>query len=206
MYPMGFSFPLQILDMNLAIVEVSREAATLLMLVCIGWISGTNRNTRLAWFLYTFAIWDIFYYVFLKVFLNWPESIFTWDVLFLIPVMWVGPVWSPIVLSLTMIILAIVLLKVNIKGVIPLRANIWIMILGTIVCIFSFCLDPIMYLNTLPSANWHDASAIFDGSYVPIKFPLWIFVGGFITILVGIGRYVYLNSFSNNQLMRSQLL
>jgi membrane protein implicated in regulation of membrane protease activity len=53
-----------------------------------------------------FAIWDIFYYIFLWLLIGWPESFFTWDILFLLPVTWVGPVLAPVINSLTMIVLA----------------------------------------------------------------------------------------------------
>ncbi|MBK6833902.1 MAG: hypothetical protein IPG89_06345 [Bacteroidetes bacterium] len=65
------------------------------MLVGAGIIAGKTRLTRFAYFIIAFAIWDIFYYVFLYVLLQWPESLFTWDILFLVPVPWTGPVIAP---------------------------------------------------------------------------------------------------------------
>ena len=56
-----------------------------------------------AFFLLAFGIWDIFYYVFLKVLIDWPKSLLTWDVLFLIPVPWAGPVLAPALVALTMV-------------------------------------------------------------------------------------------------------
>ena len=67
-FPNGFDFPLKPIGHNLAAVELWREVATIFMLVAVGWMAGHNKNTRFAWFIYAFAIWDIFYYVFLKVF------------------------------------------------------------------------------------------------------------------------------------------
>ena len=96
LYPGGFSFPLAIMPHSLAIIEIYREAATLVMLIGIGYLSGKNGTTRFAFFLYAFAVWDLFYYVFLKIFIHWPESWMTWDILFLIPTNWVGPVVAPI--------------------------------------------------------------------------------------------------------------
>ena len=109
----GFGFPLKTIGHNLAIVELWREVATILMLIAVGWMAGHNKNTRFGWFIYAFAIWDIFYYVFLKVFLNWPESLATWDVLFLLPVIWVGPVWAPVLLSAVMIVFTVVINQIN---------------------------------------------------------------------------------------------
>ena len=105
-YPGGFGFPLVQVDTQVALVEFCREAATIIMLIGIGALAGKNPSQRFAFFIYAFAVWDIFYYVFLKVFLGWPESLFTWDILFLIPVPWVGPVIAPVLISSTMILLA----------------------------------------------------------------------------------------------------
>jgi hypothetical protein len=60
----------------------------------------------------------------LKLFLNWPPSVFTWDVLFLIPVVWVGPVLAPVICSCTMILLATGILFREIKGH-PIRIIPW---------------------------------------------------------------------------------
>lgn len=206
LYPNGFKFPLEMLDMGLASVEISREFATLVMLAAIGWLIGHNANTRLAWFLYSFAIWDIFYYVFLKVFLDWPATLDTWDVLFLIPVMWVGPVWAPILLSITMIGLSYLLIYINHKGNIRLGSNLWILIAGALVCITSFCWDIVAFLVDIPNVKWYDPSAIFNAAYVPVDFPFWMFFIGFALIVVGMMRYAFQNKFSNDKLMRAQLL
>ena len=74
LYPGGFQFPLAPIEMNLAITEIIREFATLVILVCIGMLTGRTFSEKFAWFLYSFAIWDIFYYVFLKLLIGWPES------------------------------------------------------------------------------------------------------------------------------------
>lgn len=110
-YPNGFAFPLTPMSTSNAMVELLREASTIIMLLGIGILGGRTYNQRFAFFLSSFAIWDIFYYVFLKLFLDWPSSLFTWDILFLIPVPWVGPVIDPIIVSFTMILLSIVLIR-----------------------------------------------------------------------------------------------
>lgn len=105
-YPNGFVFPLVLMSDTNALVELLREAATIIMLLGLGMLAGRTYNERFAFFISSFAIWDIFYYVFLKLFLGWPDSFLTWDILFLIPVPWIGPVIDPIIISLTMILLA----------------------------------------------------------------------------------------------------
>ncbi len=109
-YPAGFQFPLVPISPELAKIELLRETATILMLLSIGIIAGRSFSEKFAWFIYSFAIWDIFYYVFLKIFIDWPESFMTWDILFLIPAAWVGPVITPILVSLAMILLSFVIL------------------------------------------------------------------------------------------------
>lgn len=98
-------FPLQNSDLvgDLAVIEVGREFATLVMLVGLGWLAGTRAVDRLAWTSVTFGVWDIFYYVWLWIFIGWPGSPGTWDVLFLIPLPWAGPVWAPICVSLALV-------------------------------------------------------------------------------------------------------
>jgi len=105
-YPMGFDFPLTLISPPMISIEWLREAATIIMLISIGMIAGKTHLQRFSYFLYTFAIWDVFYYVALKLLLNWPSSLLTWDILFLIPVPWVGPVLAPLICSLTMIFLS----------------------------------------------------------------------------------------------------
>ncbi len=105
-YPDGFKFPLQAIDKQTGLIEMFRELATLIMLAGAGILAGRTRTEKFGFFIFCFAVWDIFYYVFLKLLLNWPESLMTWDILFLIPVTWVGPVIGPVINSLTMIVLA----------------------------------------------------------------------------------------------------
>jgi hypothetical protein len=98
-------FPLRGPDVvgSLAAVEVGRELATLVMLGSIGCLVGKGWVGRLAWTAVAFGVWDIAYYGWLWVFIGWPHSPGTWDVLFLIPVPWAGPVWAPAAISLALI-------------------------------------------------------------------------------------------------------
>jgi hypothetical protein len=85
-------------------VELVREAATLVMLFAIGALAGQTARTRLGYTAIAFGVWDIFYYVFLKVICGWPKSLFDWDVLFLLPLPWWGPVLAPVCIALLMIV------------------------------------------------------------------------------------------------------
>lgn len=109
-YPHGFSFPMKIIPTDLYLIELGRELATLIMLATVAWIA---EKRFLPWFmlmLFMWGVWDIFYYVWLKVFLNWPGDLMTDDILFLIPVPWVGPVLAPVIVSLTFILSAVLYL------------------------------------------------------------------------------------------------
>jgi hypothetical protein len=89
-------------------IEMSREAATILMLVVIAWLAGQTWVTKGVFFLWTFAFWDLFYYLSLYILIKWPPKLTTIDVLFLIPKPWIAPVWFPVgVSSLTIIAIAI---------------------------------------------------------------------------------------------------
>lgn len=79
--------------------EVWREAATMIMLGSIAWLAGQSAKEKALAFLWTFAWWDLAYYGWLRVAIGWPQSLLTSDVLFLIPVPWLGQVWFPILVS-----------------------------------------------------------------------------------------------------------
>ena len=102
-YPEGFRFPLaswENIDPLILAVEVGREFMSILMLAAVGVLAGRRNLERFFFFLCGFGVWDIFYYIFLYVILGWPASLVTWDILFFIPLPWVGPVWAPVAISL----------------------------------------------------------------------------------------------------------
>lgn len=180
-YPHGFDFPLTNMDIQISITELGREAATIIMLAGIGIIAGKNSTQRFAWFLYSFAIWDIFYYVFLKLLLDWPASLLTWDILFLIPLPWVGPVICPCIISLSMIHLAAGLIYFNEKDPsVRINRKEWLLFIsGSVIVIFSFILDCYKCIHVYKGEPL-DALA----QYVPARFDWWIFWAGEALILL----------------------
>jgi hypothetical protein len=85
-------------------VELVREAATLVMLLTLGMLAGRTWPRRLGYTAIAFGVWDIFYYVFLRMMSGWPRSLFDWDILFLLPLPWWGPVLAPVSIALLMIV------------------------------------------------------------------------------------------------------
>ena len=100
------NLPLQNWTNSLLFVEQTREIATIIMLVVFAWLIGKTNWEKLAVFLWTFAIWDLFYYLSLYIMLGWPSSLSTMDVLFLILVPWVAPVWAPIAVMILFLIIS----------------------------------------------------------------------------------------------------
>ena len=85
-------------------VELTREFATMVMLFAVGFLAGRTWRARLGYAVIAFGVWDIFYYVFLKMICDWPHSLLDWDILFLLPVPWWGPVLAPVLISVLMIL------------------------------------------------------------------------------------------------------
>ncbi len=102
-YPEGFRFPLVLLPTWLALVEIGRELASIVLLAAAAMLAGRHPLERFAAFMILFGVWDLVYYGVLKLVLGWPESLATWDVLFLIPLPWVAPVWAPSVVSIVLV-------------------------------------------------------------------------------------------------------
>ena len=97
------------IDAHLGGIEVAREAATMSMLFAAGWLAGSTRPRRFGYFLVAFGVWDILYYAFLAVMGPWPRTVWDWDVLFLIPLPWWGPLLAPCLVAALMVLLGTLL-------------------------------------------------------------------------------------------------
>ncbi len=142
-YPQGFDFPLKLMAPELVSIEWIREITTLIMLAAVGIIAGRNNLQRLMYFLFTFGVWDIFYYVALKLLIGWPASLLTWDLLFLIPVSWLSPVLAPVICSVTMIVMALLITGKQEKGfAVDPRPVDWVLIAGgAVIILYTFMVD-----------------------------------------------------------------
>jgi hypothetical protein len=148
----GDLFPLLRLDQleaagpmakRLLAVELAREAATLVMLAAVGLGLGHNFRQSFAAFLVAFGIWDVGYYLFLKLLLDWPSTLLDWDLLFLLPVPWTGPVLAPVLVSVSMIGAGVLVLQREAEGkpIWPGAAAWSAIIAGGSMIIVSFCWD-----------------------------------------------------------------
>jgi hypothetical protein len=144
-HPDGFSFPLKTFGLSplwkqLLLTEIGRETATMVLIVTGAWLFGKSFQERFAYFLTIFAVWDIFYYVWLKALLDWPSSIMDWDILFLIPITWASAVLYPVIISITMFISAVIILyRISVDR--PIKVTLWDWlgyIVAAIIVIISF--------------------------------------------------------------------
>lgn len=115
-YPEGFAFPLKLIAKEHFVIELFREEATIIMLASVAMLSGSRAWEKFAYFIVVFGIWDLFYYVWLKVLIDWPVSFFDWDILFLLPLPWIGPVIAPVLIALMMIVCGIVMISRIARG------------------------------------------------------------------------------------------
>ena len=175
--PSGELFPLLTLEQvreagqeqKTVFVETGREAATMLMLAAIALAVAGNARQWTAAVAIAFGVWDIVFYAGLKLLLGWPHSLFTWDILFLIPEVWVGPVIAPVLLSVAMITGGIWCLWREAAGR-PLQMRVWNcvgVLLGALVIILSFILDhrnimaggmPTRSIGVCLASGWGSAS------------------------------------------------
>lgn len=173
-YPEGFIFGLGSIPYQSLMVEVAREAATVIMLATVAMLSGNTRSRRIGAFIFSFGVWDIFYYVWLKVLLDWPAGFLDWDVLFLIPTVWIGPVLAPVLVSAALTGTGMLIYHADLKGrkVCAGRVD-WLLI-------FAGC--AVIFLSFVPG------SAQTAENLKEIVYPWWMFAAGFILAAGGASR------------------
>jgi len=173
-YPEGFAFPAVIIPDHIMLTEVLREAATLLIMWATVCLVYKRLQSRIAAFVILFGVWDVFYYIFLKLILNWPESLGTWDILFLIPAPWLGPVWAPVLVSIGFIYAGTITLIRNHQNHFLhfSRGFILLEIFAALLIIISFMIP---------------GSSVVEQN-LPNHFPWYLFLAGF---LMGMGIFLY---------------
>jgi hypothetical protein len=156
------------------VVEIGREAATIIMLAAVALAVARNAGQWAAAFVIAFGSWDITFYVFLKVLLGWPASLLTWDILFLIPVPWASPVLAPVLVSAAMILAGVWHLRRDALGdPVVISAAQWTGVLaGAMVIVISFAMD---YENLMAGG-------------MPRPFHWNVFAAG---LLLGLGSFIW---------------
>lgn len=157
-------------------VEIAREVATIVMLFAVARLESRRPRVLLAFFIYCMGVWDIFYYVWLKVLIGWPPDLLTTDVLFLIPVPWLGPVLSPCIVSLLFIVGGLLIVRFEGSGA-PLRFD----LIDWVSSFVGACIVFASYLVMAAESSPADPS----GGY-----PWWLFSIGVAIWLAVLGRRV----------------
>lgn len=121
-------------------IEIVRELATLIMLATVGWLAGETRRAKFAYATIAFGTWDIFYYIYLVPMSGWPRSLFDWDILFLLPLPWWGPVLAPISIATLCVIGGTIITQ---TGRIPRPSSWYTAFLGSLLALYTFMADAI---------------------------------------------------------------
>ncbi|MBI5031052.1 MAG: hypothetical protein HZB51_11030 [Chloroflexi bacterium] len=160
-------------------IELGREAATLVMLLTVGWLAGRTWRSRIAYAGITFGVWDIFYYIFLVPMSGWPRSLFDWDILFLLPLPWWGPVIAPASIAALMIIGGTLITQIDDVDMpfAPRRLAMAFATVGALLALYVFMADAIAVAsngvesirNVLPTVfNWR----LFGIAFVLMTMPI----------------------------------
>jgi hypothetical protein len=193
-YPEGFAFPLKMMDKDLALTEIIREIMSMLMIVSVAFLAAKKATLKFAYFIFIFAIWDIFYYIFLKLTLGWPASFLTWDILYLLPTFWTGPVITPLIVSLTMMLFALAIFYAYSKHqVVKMDKAVWILMLIGAFTIFTafiydysaYILDHFTIAEIIKDFRSDELRKIVF-AYIPREFNWWLFIAGEIFLLLSV--------------------
>jgi len=152
----------------LGVAELFRELATMIMLLAVGWHAGRTWRGRIGFTLIAFGIWDIAYYLFLVPLTGWPRSLLDWDILFLIPLPWWGPVFAPVSIALLMIAFGLLAILLE-QGEPP----IWPRKLTAFVCLSGITLALYVFMRDAITALPHGQDAVRQ--VLPREFPVILF-------------------------------
>ena len=170
-------FPLTLLSGRDLAIELVRESATIVMIFAVAMLAERRGTRRFAAFVYIFGVWDLFYYLWLKLMIGWPTSWLEWDVLFLIPWPWFGPWLAPALIALLFVIWGGSVL-VQAKAVTWLRPGILLFTLGAFSGVVSFLSPALPLLAGGQEAFRH---------FVPQAFPWTLYVVG--VVMMGAGLW-----------------
>jgi hypothetical protein len=153
-------------------IEIGRETATIIMLAFVALLAGSNWQKKIGYFFLSFGIWDIFYYIWLYIFIQWPTSLLEWDILFLIPLPWWGPVIAPILISILLI--SIGFLLINGMKVKVTRIDWMLFILSIIIILYSFVEDSIRIIFSGEGNFYEIRPTSYSWILFIIPFLVWV--------------------------------
>ncbi len=170
-YMAGLQVTLASMPRHLVAIEIAREACTMLVLGAVAWLAGRRLADRAGAFLLSFGIWDLTYYAVLRLLVGWPDTLRSWDILFLIPMPWVAPVWAPLSVATFFVAAGSYLFWTS--GY-PRRyrwPDIGILVASALLIIAAFLVE---------------SSAAID-QRIPERFPVWLFVA---SVALGVGWFL----------------
>jgi hypothetical protein len=140
-------------------LEMAREVCTLLLLGAVAWLAGRCLADRAGAFLLSFGVWDLAYYGVLQLVVSWPDSLRTWDILFLIPLPWVAPVWAPITVATLFVVAGSYLFWTSERERRYRWTDMGVLVLSVVITIVAFLFE----------------SGSVRDHRVPERFPVWLF-------------------------------
>jgi len=164
----GLQITLVSLPSHLVAVEMAREACTMLLLGAVAWLAGRRRADRAGAFLLSFGIWDLTYYGVLKLVVGWPDTVSAWDILFLIPLPWVAPVWAPVTVATIFVAVGSYLFWTAERERRYRWPDIGVLVVSALLTIAAFLVE---------------SRAAIDHR-VPEQFPVWLFGAGVVLGMV----------------------
>jgi hypothetical protein len=168
-------FPLRIWPMRDLLVELGREAATIVMILAVALLAVQGRVRRTAAFLFVFGVWDLCYYLWLKVALGWPVTWTEWDILFLIPWPWLAPWVAPAAVAALFVLWAAPVLARDAETAVPRRARV-LAAAGLCLMLASFLAPALPLLGDAPAL----------AAYLPGHYPWWLFLAGLALLSAGL--------------------
>lgn len=171
-------FPLEFLASYDPILELAREVSTIVMLVTVAFLAERKTLTRsFAAFVFVFGLWDILYYAWLKLLLGWPRDWTEWDVLFLVPTIWLGPWICPVLIALLFVVWGSSVLLSNKQHDLG-KKGILLFVCGATAALATF-LQP-----AIPT-RWEGGVDALTG-YTPGSFWWWLFLPSYVAMSIGL--------------------
>jgi len=106
-FPGGWAAPFHPIPPEGLLLEKWREIATLVMIATVAFLGRPGLRDGIARGLWVFGIWDLTYYLVLRLLTGFPAGLADLDVFFLVPRPWIGPVWLPLAGSTACLILGL---------------------------------------------------------------------------------------------------